>query len=53
VELASDQPCIVIAPPRAQVAVGDDVRVYVSPDDVYLFENSEAGRNMASRDVTE
>ena len=49
VDLACGQPCVVAASPRTRVIVGDDVRVYVHPDEVQLFEDDETGRNIMCR----
>ena len=46
VALACGQPCVVAAPPRTQVSIGNDVQVYVNPDEVQWFEDSDAGRNI-------
>jgi len=47
VDLSGGEPCVVVAPPRTRVTAGDEVRVYVNPDEVHWFENDEAGRNIA------
>ena len=47
VDLSCGEPCVVVAPSRIHVAVHDEVRVFVNPDDVRWFENDEAGRNIA------
>jgi len=53
VDLTCGQSCVVVTPPRTRVSVGDDVRVYICPDEVHLFEDTEAGRNIAFRAATE
>jgi len=47
VVLACGQSCIVTGPPRAPFIAGGEVRVYVHPDEVQLFEDDETGRNIA------
>ncbi len=53
VDLACGQPCVVVAPPRTQVSAGDDVRVYICPDEVHLFEDTETGRNITCQAAAE
>ncbi len=53
VDLACGQPCVVTVPPRTHVSVGDEVRVYIHPDDVQLFEDDETGRNIACHSTAE
>ena len=53
VDLACGQSCVVVTPPRTQVNVGDDVQVYVCPDEVHLFEDTESGRNIACHTAAE
>jgi multiple sugar transport system ATP-binding protein len=47
VDLACGQACVIAAPSRTQVALGDEVQVHVSPEEVQLFEDNEAGGNIA------
>jgi hypothetical protein len=47
-DLACGQSCVVVTPPRTHARIGDDVRVYVRPDGVLLFEADEAGRTIGS-----
>lgn len=47
VDFACGRPCVITAPPQSRVNVDDEVRVYIHPDDVQLFEDDEAGRNIA------
>jgi len=53
VDLACSQLCVVAASPRTRVRIGDEVRVYVHPDDVQLFEDDEIGRNIARHSTIE
>jgi multiple sugar transport system ATP-binding protein len=53
VALTCGQPCVVVAPARTRVTIGDEVPVYVSLDEVQLFEDNEAGRNIACHAATE
>jgi multiple sugar transport system ATP-binding protein len=53
VDLACGQPCVVVTPPRTAVSAGDDVRVSISPDNVHLFEDTDAGRSLVCKPATE
>jgi multiple sugar transport system ATP-binding protein len=49
VDLACGQSCVVTAPARTRLSAGDEVRHYVHPDDVQLFEDDQIGRNITCR----
>lgn len=53
VALTCGQRCVVAAPARARVSVGDELQVYVDPGDLLWFEDNDAGRNVACRVATE
>jgi ABC-type sugar transport system ATPase subunit len=46
VEWPSGPRCIVSAAPHARVNIGDEVRVYLNPEKLHLFENDDPGRRI-------
>lgn len=47
VELSPSQRCVMSAPPDVQANIGDEVRLYLNPGKVHLFEDDESGRCIA------
>jgi multiple sugar transport system ATP-binding protein len=48
IDLPGGQPCIVAARPGIPLNIGDQMRVYMNLDELHLFEDDEAGRNLPS-----
>jgi ABC-type sugar transport system ATPase subunit len=47
VELSPSRRCVMSAPPDVQASIGDEVRMYVNPNKVHLFEDDDSGRRIA------
>jgi multiple sugar transport system ATP-binding protein len=46
VKLSPGRRCVISTAPSAHLAVGDEVRVYLNPEKLHLFENDESGRKI-------
>ncbi len=47
VELSPSQRCVMSSPPGVEANIGDEVRLYLNPDKVHLFEDDDAGRRIS------
>lgn len=46
VQLCSGEKCIAVALPDTHPGIGDEVRLHVDPNRLYLFESGDTGRNV-------